>query len=174
MVLSLFVAVFLLGQVLLAQDAPAHSSPPPSSTASEAERAQEISLGSGDLVAVSVAGAPEYKYDIRVSSAGEASLPMLGNVKVAGLSTAEAESVVAKGLEKRGFFNDPQVSIFVKEYGSAGISVLGEVQNPGIYPLLGHRTLLDLSLQLEAPHRRLEKQQRLHTGMRLGVLKLFL
>jgi len=68
---------------------------------------------------------------------------MLGSVKLSGLTTAEAESVVAKSLQNRGFFNDPQVSIFVKEYGSAGISVLGEVQKPGIYPLLGHRTLLD-------------------------------
>lgn len=103
----------------------------------------DIILGSGDLLAVSVAGAPEYHYDVRVSSAGNASLPMLGNIKVAGLSTLLAEGVVAQRLQEKGFFNDPQVSIFVKEYATAGISVLGEVQKPGIYPLPGNRTLLD-------------------------------
>lgn len=103
----------------------------------------DVILASGDLLAVSVAGAPEYHYDVRVSSAGEASLPMLGNVKVAGLSTLLAENVVAQRLQEKGFFNDPQVSIFVKEYATAGISVLGEVQKPGIYPLPGQRTLLD-------------------------------
>jgi polysaccharide export outer membrane protein len=103
----------------------------------------DVILGSGDLLAVSVAGAPEYHYDVRVSSAGNASLPMLGNVKVAGLSTLLAEGVVAQRLQEKGFFNDPQVSIFVKEYATAGISVLGEVQKPGIYPLPGDRTLLD-------------------------------
>jgi polysaccharide export outer membrane protein len=68
---------------------------------------------------------------------------MLGNVTLAGLSTAQAEGVVAKRLQERGFFNDPEVAVFVKEYATAGISVLGEVQKPGIYPLMGSRTLLD-------------------------------
>jgi polysaccharide export outer membrane protein len=110
---------------------------------SNVQRTPEIFLGSGDLLAVSVAGAPEYHYDVRISSTGAASLPMLGNVKLAGLSTTQAENAVAKGLQERGYFNDPQVSIFVKEYANAGISVLGEVQKPGIYPLMGQRTLLD-------------------------------
>jgi polysaccharide biosynthesis/export protein len=104
---------------------------------------EDVIVGSGDLLSISVAGAPEYRYDVRVSSAGYASLPMVGSIKLAGLSTVQAESIIAQGLQKRGFFNDPQVSVFVKEYATAGISVLGEVQKPGIYPLLGHRTLLD-------------------------------
>ena len=103
----------------------------------------EIFIGSGDLLAISVAGAPEYHYDVRISPTGAASLPMLGNITLAGLSTTQAEDVVAKRLQERGFFNDPQVSVFVKEYATAGISVLGEVQKPGIYPLMGPRTVLD-------------------------------
>jgi polysaccharide export outer membrane protein len=103
----------------------------------------EIFIGSGDLLAISVAGAPEYHYDVRVSPTGGASLPMLGNITLAGLSTTQAENIVAKRLQERGFFNDPQVTVFVKEYATAGISVLGEVQKPGIYPLMGPRTVLD-------------------------------
>ncbi len=114
------------------------TSPAPLSDTSE-----DVIVSSGDLLAISVDGAPEYHYDVRVSSGGDASLPMVGDIKLAGLSTEQAENVVAQRLQNRGFFNNPQVSVFVKEYATAGISVLGEVQKPGIYPLLGHRTVLD-------------------------------
>jgi polysaccharide export outer membrane protein len=105
--------------------------------------ATDVLVSSGDLLAVSVLGAPDYHYDLRVSSSGEISLPMVGSIKVAGLTTPQAERAIAQTLQKQGFFNDPQVSVFVKEYSTSGTSVLGEVQHPGIYPLLGHRTLLD-------------------------------
>jgi polysaccharide export outer membrane protein len=103
----------------------------------------DVLVSSGDLLAVSVLGAPDYHYDVRVSSSGEISLPMVGSIKVAGLTTPQAETTIAQALQKQGFFNDPRVSVFVKEYSTSGTSVLGEVQHPGIYPLLGHRTLLD-------------------------------
>jgi polysaccharide export outer membrane protein len=103
----------------------------------------DVLVSSGDLLAVSVLGAPDYHYDVRVSSSGDISLPMVGSIKVAGLTTPRAEAAIGQALEKRGFFNDPTISVFVKEYSTSGTSVLGEVQHPGIYPLLGHRTLLD-------------------------------
>jgi polysaccharide export outer membrane protein len=135
--------VFVIASNLPGQETPARLSSDSSAQISNVHLAPEVSLGSGDLLAISVAGAPEYRYDVRVSPSGGASLPMLGNITLAGLSTTQAESVVARRLQERGFFNDPQVSVFVKEYATAGISVLGEVQKPGIYPLLGQRTLLD-------------------------------
>ncbi|MFL6302735.1 MAG: polysaccharide biosynthesis/export family protein [Candidatus Sulfotelmatobacter sp.] len=103
----------------------------------------DVLVSSGDLLAVGVLGAPDYHYDLRVSSSGEISLPMAGSMYVAGLTTPQAETTIAQTLQKKGFFNNPQVSVFVKEYSTSGTSVLGEVQHPGIYPLLGHRTLLD-------------------------------
>ena len=103
----------------------------------------ETLIGSGDLLLISVDGAPEYHHEVRVSAAGDVSLPMAGKVKLAGLSTSQAERVIERTLQEGGFFNDPQVSVFVKEYSTEGISVLGEVQHPGIYPLLGNRTLFD-------------------------------
>jgi polysaccharide export outer membrane protein len=103
----------------------------------------DVPVNSGDLLAVSVLGAPDYHYDVRVSSSGDISLPMLGSIRIAGLTTPQAETAIAQALERQGFFNEPQVSVFVKEYSTSGTSVLGEVQRPGIYPLLGHRTLLD-------------------------------
>jgi polysaccharide biosynthesis/export protein len=135
--------LFVLASNLPGQETPGQLSSGSLAQISDVQLAPEVFLGSGDLLAISVAGAPEYHYDVRVSPAGAASLPMLGNITLAGLSTTQAESVVAKRLQERGYFNDPQVSVFVKEYATAGISVLGEVQKPGIYPLMGARTLLD-------------------------------
>jgi polysaccharide biosynthesis/export protein len=108
------------------------------------EPGTEILIGGGDLLEVSVYGAPDFsKVEVRVSTDGIITLPMIGQVKVGGLKFREAEALVAKKLNDGGFFNEPQVSIFAKEYGTQGISVLGEVAKPGIYPLLGPRRLFD-------------------------------
>lgn len=135
--------LFLLASSAPGQETPGQLSSDSLAQSSKVQLTPEVCLGSGDLLAVSVAGAPEYHYEVRISPTGSASLPMLGNVTLAGLSTTQAENVIAKRLQEKGFFNDPQVAVFVKEYATAGISVLGEVQKPGIYPLMGSRTLLD-------------------------------
>jgi polysaccharide biosynthesis/export protein len=58
------------------------------------------------------------------------------------LCVAQAEQLIAKRFSDGGVFNNPQVTIVQKEYVTQGISVLGEVQKPGIYPLLGSHTVL--------------------------------
>jgi polysaccharide export outer membrane protein len=68
---------------------------------------------------------------------------MVGAVPVAGLTIEQAEEAVAKRLQDGGYFNNPQITIFEKEYATQGISVLGEVQKPGIYPLFGPHSVLD-------------------------------
>jgi polysaccharide biosynthesis/export protein len=120
---------------------------PVSGTAAGAKQTQpsgEVRIGSGDLLEVSVFGAPEFqKVEARVSSQGEISLPMLGPVHVAGVNAEQAEKLVADQLSKRQLFNEPHVTIFVKEYATQGVSVLGEVLKPGVYPVLGERQLFD-------------------------------
>lgn len=103
----------------------------------------ELRIAPGDLLEISVYGAPDYTRQVRVGSSGEISVPLLGVVKVGGLPIGAAERSLAQRLAEGGFFNSPQVSILHKEYSTQGVSVLGEVQKPGIYPLLGRRTLLD-------------------------------
>jgi polysaccharide export outer membrane protein len=115
--------------------------PPP--TAPAQALSSDLLIGAGDLVEVSVYGAPDFTRQVRVSDSGEISLPLLGQVKVGQLSIHDAETQIAKQLADGGFFNAPQVSVLVKEYASQGISVLGEVQKPGIYPLPGQRSLFD-------------------------------
>lgn len=102
-----------------------------------------LPIGRGDLLDISVYGAPDYVHEVRVSEDGSISLPLVGTVQVAGLTSLELSKTLHGKLSDGGYFNDPQVSVFVKEYATQGISVLGEVQKPGIYPLLGPRTLFD-------------------------------
>lgn len=104
---------------------------------------QELLIGAGDLLEVSLYGMPDFKTDVRVNSGGEISLPMLGTVVVGGLSVEQAETLIERKLTQKGLFNDPHVTVFAREYATQGISVLGEVQKPGIYPLLGSRKLYD-------------------------------
>jgi len=104
---------------------------------------QGLLIGAGDLLEVSLYGMPDFKTDVRVSSGGEISLPMLGAVAVAGLPVEQAQLLIEKKLSEKGLFNDPHVTVFEKEYATQGISLLGEVQKPGIYPLLGSRKLYD-------------------------------
>jgi len=128
----------------VAQSAQSSSEIKPASEAAK-RHAPSASLGihDGDLLEVGISGAPEYHYEVRVSPSGDISLPMAGKLVVDGLSTSQAEAALNARLEEKGIFNQPQSSIFVKEYATEGISVLGEVQKPGIYPLMGKRTLFD-------------------------------
>src|SRR6266478_8143114 len=110
---------------------------------SSAAHARELMIGAGDLLEISLYGMPDFKTDVRFSSGGEISLPMLGTVAVAGFSVEQAETLIERKLSEKGLFNDPHVTVFEKEYATQGISLLGEVQRPGIYPLLGSRKLYD-------------------------------
>ena len=103
----------------------------------------EMLIGAGDLLEVSVYGAPDYIKQVRVNAAGEITLPLAGTVKIGGLTTTQAEDIIAKKLGDGHFFNDPKVSVLEKEFSTQGISVLGEVGKPGIYPLPGSRSLFD-------------------------------
>ena len=106
--------------------------------------ALETLIGGGDLLRISVFGVKDFDVDARVSARGSISVPLIGDVQVAGLSTGEAEAVIEKRLIDGHFMLQPQVSVFAKEYATQGISVLGEVQKPGIYPMLGSHGLFDV------------------------------
>lgn len=106
--------------------------------------ATEPRIAAGDLVEVSVYAIPELTQTSRVSGTGTMPLPLIGEVPVAGLTAAQAGDAVRDRLEKGGFVKHPSVTVFVKEYATQGVSVLGEVEKPGVYPVLGARRLYDL------------------------------
>src|SRR6266403_2180959 len=120
--------------------------------AAAAGKLQDLHIGIGDLLQVTMFGTQDFNADFRVSSSGNISLPPLGLVHVAGLSTSEAEKSIERQLVEGGFYRDPRVSVFEKEYVTQGVSILGEVKNPGVYPLLADRHLLDLLSQAGGLH----------------------
>ena len=93
-----------------------------------------VKLGAGDLIEVSVYNVPELASKVRVSNAGDVYLPLIDYVHVDGLTQEEAQTLIQKRLEDGGFVRSPHVTIFVDEAASQGVTVLGEVSKPGIYP----------------------------------------
>jgi len=103
----------------------------------------EYRIGPKDLLEISVFGLDELNTTVRVSEEGKITLPLLGEVEVQGLTKTQVEKKLARLLEKK-YLQNPQVTVFIKEYQSKRVSVLGAVRNPGPYELLGRQTLLQI------------------------------
>ena len=86
---------------------------------------------------------PELTLKVRVGEDGSVNLPLVGSMHWAQLSVSQAEELLAKKLVQDDFVKVPQVSILISEYATQNVSVGGEVNHPGIYPLLGPHTLFD-------------------------------
>jgi polysaccharide biosynthesis/export protein len=100
-------------------------------------------VGAGDLIEMSVFDTPEFSGKLRVSNTGDVILPLVGSLHVVGLTAAEMEALIRQKLIDGGFMKDPQVTVFIAEYATEGVSVLGEVKTPGVYPALGSHSLVD-------------------------------
>ncbi len=106
--------------------------------------AADVPLGAGDVLKVSVYGSPDLALETRVSEAGNITFPLIGQVAVGGLAVAVAEKKIGGMLEAGGFLKKAQVNIIVTVVQSQQVSVLGQVNRPGRYPLEGRRSLVDL------------------------------
>ena len=116
--------------------------PPDTTTASGAySGASDYRIGAHDLLGISVFGVEELNKDVRVNSNGQVSLPLIGTVLAGGKTIAELEADLAKKYAD-GFLQNPQVTVFVKEYTSQRITLEGAFNKPGIYPITGRTTLL--------------------------------
>lgn len=104
---------------------------------------QDYRIGFDDVLDVSVFEAQELNREVRVSSAGEISLPLLESVHAAGLTPRELELVLEE-LLRRTYMKDPHVSVFVREMQSHPVSVLGAVRKPGVFQVRGSKTLLEI------------------------------
>ena len=97
--------------------------------------AQEYRLGAGDVVRVNVFQNPDLSIETRITEAGVVSYPLLGNITLGGLTVTEAERVIANGLRNGNFVKQPQVTLLVLQVRGNQVSVLGQVNRPGRYPL---------------------------------------
>ena len=104
----------------------------------------EVPLGPGDVVRLSVYGNPDLSLETRVSETGAITFPLVGQVAVGGLTVAMAEKKIGGMLETGGFLKKAQVNIIVSLLASQQVSVLGQVNRPGRYPVDGKRSVLDM------------------------------
>lgn len=104
---------------------------------------EDYRLGAGDLLKIVVFDHDELNLDARVSQTGNITFALVGQVPVGGLSTREAELLLAKRLSEGGFVSQPQVSILVSDYESQKVSVMGQVTKAGQYPLDSSKSVLD-------------------------------
>ena len=106
---------------------------------------KEYRVGPNDLLDVEVLNLEKdresAKRTVRVNAAGYITLPLIGAVMVSGLTQQQAEEHIAAQYGEK-YLQDPQVSVFIKEFTTERITIDGAVAKPGIYPLVGQMTLL--------------------------------
>lgn len=110
--------------------------------------ASEYRVGAQDLLEISVFQVNELNRTVRVNSNGQISLPLVGMVVAGGKTVQELETEIAGKLNET-YLQDPQVSVFVKEFTSQRVTLEGAVRKPGIYPVTGRTSLLQAIAQAE-------------------------
>jgi len=102
-----------------------------------------LRISAGDLLVVDVFDTPELSAKLRVSEKGDVDIPVAGSTHVGGLTAEEAAASIERLLRDDNILKHPHVEVFIQEYATQGVSILGEVKNPGVYPELGSHSLLD-------------------------------
>lgn len=115
-----------------------HSVPVPASAAS----ANGYVLGSSDVIHVAVWKEPDLSQTAVVRPDGKISLPLVGEIAIAGSTVPEAQTIVADRL--RSLLTSPQVTITVVEIHSRQVYITGEIGRPGAYPLAASMNVLQL------------------------------
>ena len=95
----------------------------------------DTTLGPGDVFSVRVYGEESLSASHRVAPDGTISFPLIGTVEVVGLEPPEVAERIQTALREQNFLKDPHVSVYVDEYSSKRVSVVGAVANPGTFPL---------------------------------------
>lgn len=102
-------------------------------------------LGAGDVIRVTVFQSPDLTLETRIPESGTVTYPLLGAIKLGGLTIGQAESRIAEGLRDGKYVKQPQVSILVTQLRGNQASVLGHAVRPGRYSLeLTNTRLSDL------------------------------
>jgi polysaccharide biosynthesis/export protein len=116
----------------------------PSAAAAPTSIPMPALIAAGDLLEISEYHTPEFRAAVRVSDAGIVTLPMIGEVKIAGMDEQAAAHAIEGALVAKGMLLHPLVAVLVTAYAGQDVSVLGEVARPGVYAYTVHHRLLDL------------------------------
>jgi polysaccharide export outer membrane protein len=114
---------------------------PPGDPVAEAAGRAEYRIGPSDLLEIKVFQVEDLEREVRVDNAGNIVLPLIGNVVAAGKTVPELQAEIARAYGEN-YLQHPQVSVLVKESGSLRVTVSGEVEKPGIYPIESEMTLV--------------------------------
>jgi len=108
--------------------------------------ASDYLLGTGDLVRISVYGGPNLTFETsdRITSRGTVSFPEIGDIKVSGLTEYEAEQALGRALQEKEVYTTPYVNVTIEQFQSRQVSVLGNINGPGKYPLIPGTSLVDM------------------------------
>jgi polysaccharide export outer membrane protein len=104
-------------------------------------------IGTEDVLDIESYNVEELKKTVRVNSRGEIALPLVGIINVKGLATSEAEQLIAGRLDK--YVQETAVTVFVREYKSQRIAVVGAVKKPQVFAVTGQRYLIDMLMAAE-------------------------
>lgn len=109
---------------------------------------EDYRIGPEDELDILVFGAERFSGAFRVDPSGEIALPLLGSVPASGSTTRELEDTLETRLAAT-YMHDPQVTVRVTDMQSHGVSVMGAVNQPGVYQVAGHSTLLQVLAEAE-------------------------
>ncbi len=131
----------LLGTIVLAQQAP--PAQPQTSVQPGPSIRPDYVLGPNDQILIRAPQADEInERPFRVDSDGFLTLPIVGKVRAAGMTVQALEADLVARLKE--FIREPQVIISVVQFRSEPVFFLGAFRVPGIYPLAGRRTLIEM------------------------------
>lgn len=116
----------------------------PQTTNVQSSQPMPAPIAPGDALEVSEYHTPEFHSIVRVAPDGTVTLPMIGEINLSGMDEQTAAHAIEAALLKKRMLLHPLVSVLVTAYAGQDVSVLGEVNRPGIYPYTYHHRLLDL------------------------------
>jgi len=119
------------------------NTPGDSDSSATAAASSDYILGPEDEIEIEVLNVPELKQTVRVAADGKISVPLIGRVPASGLTPEQLRQELADQWGEN-YLQDPQVSIFVKEFKARPVSVIGAVEKPGLYYLKGPRNLIEV------------------------------
>src|SRR5919199_2761768 len=111
--------------------------------ARSASAAADYVVGAQDVLTITCYDQADLSGKFTVETDGTFSYPLIGRVKVGGLTLRQVESEVKTRLVGEGFFRNPQITVAVDTYKSQKVFIVGEVRTPGTYPLSGDMNLVE-------------------------------
>lgn len=148
-ILQVFVAAFItvtsMQTMAFGQAATTPAGVPPAQTTPEpATQKESLPIGPGDQLHITFFDEPNLEQRVRVNDAGDVELSLIGRIHVGGLTPIQASAAIAQRYKQGGFLNNPQVQIFVEQYATENVSILGQVKLPGPVALPTPRNILDV------------------------------